>query len=50
MVPQPVKAVILSHPPDEAILSRMREEDVKVKEEGQHEIDPGVIFIIQTVS
>ena len=50
MVPQPVKAVILLFPITEAIEARRKQEDEKVKTQGQHPIDPTVFYIKQTVS
>lgn len=50
MVPQPVKAVILLFPITESIETRRRQEDEKVKNLGQHPIDPTVFYIKQTAS
>lgn len=48
MVPQPVKAVILLFPITESIETRRKDEDDKVKTQGQHPIDPTVFYIKQT--
>ena len=50
MVPQPVKAVILLFPITESIEARRKQEDEKVKTQGQHPVDPTVFYIKQTVS
>lgn len=50
MVPQPVKAVVLLFPISEKYETRRKEEDVKIAQEGQHPIDPTIIWIKQTVS
>ncbi|EPT01039.1 peptidase C12 ubiquitin carboxyl-terminal hydrolase 1 [Fomitopsis schrenkii] len=49
MVPQPVKAVILLFPITESIETRRKDEDDKVKTQGQHPIDPTVFYIKQTI-
>ena len=50
MVPQPVKAVILLFPITESVETRRKQEDEKVKNLGQHPIDPTVFYIKQTAS
>lgn len=49
MVPQPTKAVILLFPITQSIENRRKEEDEKVKTQGQHPVDPTVFYIKQTV-
>ncbi|KZT10029.1 peptidase C12, ubiquitin carboxyl-terminal hydrolase 1 [Laetiporus sulphureus 93-53] len=50
MVPQPVDAVILLFPITDAIEARAKQEDERIKLEGQHPIDPTVFYIKQTIS
>ncbi|KAI0725335.1 hypothetical protein C8Q72DRAFT_888811 [Fomitopsis betulina] len=49
MVPQPTKAVILLFPITQSIENRRKEEDEKVKTQGQHPVDPTVFYIKQTI-
>ena len=49
MVPQPVKAVILLFPITPDYETKRLTEDRQIKEEGQHPVDPTIIWIKQTV-
>lgn len=49
MVPQPVKAVVLLFPISEAYEKARKEEDAKIAKDGQHPIDPTILWIKQTV-
>lgn len=49
MVSQPVKAVILLFPISEGLEGKRKEEERKIATEGQHPIDPTVVWIKQTV-
>ena len=48
LVPQPVKAVVLLFPISEYEAAR-KEEDVQIREKGQHPIDETILWIKQTV-
>ncbi|KAA1470345.1 peptidase C12 ubiquitin carboxyl-terminal hydrolase 1 [Dentipellis sp. KUC8613] len=50
MVPHPVKAVVLLFPIRGGIETARREEDERLKKEGQPAIDPTVVWIKQTIS
>lgn len=50
MIPQPVKAVILLFPTNDAYEKKRREEDARLARDGQHPIDPTVVWIKQTAS
>jgi hypothetical protein len=49
MVSQPSKALLLVFPLTGAIELARRVEDKKIAEDGQHKLDPGIVFIKQTV-
>lgn len=49
MVPKPVKAVVLLFPIGGQLEEAKKQEDEKIKKEGQVEIDPTVLWIKQTV-
>ena len=49
MVPQPVKAVVLLFPITKEYEAKRKEEDKKIAKEGQHPIDPTLVWIKQTV-
>ncbi|KAI0791638.1 hypothetical protein BC629DRAFT_1511155 [Irpex lacteus] len=49
MVPQPVKAVVLLFPISEAYEKARKEEDAKIAKDGQHPIDPTILWIKQTI-
>lgn len=49
MVPRPVKAVVLLFPISELSENKRKEEDEKVKQEGQSLVDPTIFWIKQTV-
>ncbi|TFY68213.1 hypothetical protein EVJ58_g1144 [Rhodofomes roseus] len=49
MVPKPVKAVILLFPIAQTIENRRKVEDERVKNQGQHPVDPTVFYIKQTI-
>ena len=49
LVPQPVKAVILLFPISAGTEAKRKEEDEKIEKDGQHAIDPQVLWIKQTV-
>lgn len=49
MVPKPVKAVVLLFPISEAYEKKRKEEDARIAKEGQHPIDPTILWIKQTV-
>jgi ubiquitin carboxyl-terminal hydrolase L3 len=49
MVPQPVKAVVLLFPITEKYEELRKEEDAKIAKEGQHPVDPTILWIKQTV-
>jgi Ubiquitin carboxyl-terminal hydrolase, family 1 len=49
LVRQPVKAIVLLFPLSEALETKMREEDARIAKDGQHPIDPTIIWIKQTV-
>lgn len=49
MVPKPVKAVVLLFPIGGQLEEARKQEDEKIKKEGQVEIDPTVLWIKQTV-
>jgi len=50
MVAQPVKAVILLFPISDASEAKRKEEDAKIKADGQPSLDPTVFWIKQTIS
>lgn len=50
MVPKPVKAVIMVFPLTEKLEELRQDEDRRIAKEGQHQLDPGVVFIKQTVT
>jgi ubiquitin carboxyl-terminal hydrolase L3 len=50
MVPRPVKAVILLFPAKGTIEVRRLEDDTRIAKDGQHPIDPSLVYIEQTVS
>ncbi|EIM86603.1 peptidase C12 ubiquitin carboxyl-terminal hydrolase 1 [Stereum hirsutum FP-91666 SS1] len=50
MVPKPVKAVVLLFPIGGQLEEARKQEDEKIKKEGQVEIDPTVLWIKQTIS
>lgn len=50
LVPQPVKAVILLFPISAETEAKKKEEDEKVEKDGQHAIEPKVLWIKQTIS
>lgn len=49
MVSQPVKAVVLLFPISAEMKTKRQEEDAKIAQDGQPDIDPTVIWIKQTV-
>ena len=49
MVPQPVKAVVLLFPISEEYEKVRKAEDEKIAKEGQHPVDPTILWIKQTV-
>ncbi|PCH44289.1 peptidase C12 ubiquitin carboxyl-terminal hydrolase 1 [Wolfiporia cocos MD-104 SS10] len=49
MVPQPVKAVILLFPITDVIDAKAKQEDERIRREGQHPIDPTVFYLKQTI-
>lgn len=49
MVTQPVRAALLLFPITEALETKRKEEDLKIKDEGQPLLDPTVLWIKQTV-
>jgi ubiquitin carboxyl-terminal hydrolase L3 len=49
MVPQPVKAIVLLFPITKEYEAKRKEEDERIAKEGQHPIDPTLIWIKQTV-
>ncbi len=50
MVPKPVKAIIMVFPLTEKLEELRQDEDGRIAKDGQHKLDPGVIFIKQTVT
>ncbi|KAL1746816.1 hypothetical protein HDZ31DRAFT_33323 [Schizophyllum fasciatum] len=50
MVPQPVKAVLLLFPINDALEAKRREEDEKIRTQGPAKVDPTVMWIKQTIS
>ncbi|CCL99672.1 uncharacterized protein FIBRA_01693 [Fibroporia radiculosa] len=49
LVPQPVKAIILLFPLTDAIEEKGKQEDERIKAQGQHPVDPTVLYIKQTI-
>ena len=49
MVPQPAKALILLFPYSEEFRKRRDAEDTEIERNGQHPVDPTIIWIKQTV-
>lgn len=49
MVPQPVKAVVLLFPISKEYEEKRKAEDERIAREGQHPIDPTIIWIKQTI-
>ena len=49
MVPQPVKAVVLLFPISKEYEAKRKAEDERIAREGQHPVDPTLIWIKQTV-
>ena len=49
MVPQPVKAVVLLFPISKEYEAKRKAEDERIAREGQHPVDPTIIWIKQTV-
>jgi len=49
MVPKPVKAIIMVFPLTEKLEELRRDEDGRIAKDGQHKLDPGVVFIKQTI-
>ncbi|EKM50356.1 uncharacterized protein PHACADRAFT_263608 [Phanerochaete carnosa HHB-10118-sp] len=49
MVPQPVKAVVLLFPISKEYEEKRKAEDEKIAKEGQHPIDPTIVWIKQTI-
>jgi len=50
LVPQPSKAFLLIFPLNERLEESRKAEDQKISTEGQHKLDPSIIFIKQTIS
>jgi ubiquitin carboxyl-terminal hydrolase L3 len=49
MIPQPVKAILLLFPARGDIEKNRIAVDEKIAKDGQHEVDPTLLFITQTV-
>ncbi|OCH93699.1 cysteine proteinase [Obba rivulosa] len=49
LIPQPVKFVVVLFPNNQWLQERREEEDERVTKEGQHPIDPSVIWMPQTI-
>lgn len=49
MVPQPVKALVLLFPISAKYEEKRIEEDQRITKEGQHPVDPTLLWIRQTV-
>ncbi|KAI0704355.1 hypothetical protein BC835DRAFT_1403969 [Cytidiella melzeri] len=49
MVPRPAKAVVLLFPISEAYEKQRKEEDAKIAKDGQHPVDPTILWIKQTI-
>jgi len=49
LVPQPAKALLLIFPINERIEKARTVQDTEIKENGQHKLDPTIIFIQQTI-
>jgi len=49
LVPQPSKALLLIFPLSEKLEEARKAEDLKIASEGQHKLDPTIIFIKQTI-
>lgn len=49
MVPKPVKAIVLLFPISETLENKRKEEDAKLAQGEQPDIDPTVVWIKQTV-
>lgn len=49
MVPQPVKALVLLFPISPKYEQNRIEEDQRIAKEGQHPVDPTLLWIRQTV-
>lgn len=50
LVPQPVKAFILCFPITDELKAAQKEQDDKIAKDGQHALDPRLVFMKQTVS
>ena len=50
LVPQPSKALILCFPITDELSKAQADDNARIAKEGQHPLDPTVVYIKQTVS